>query len=236
MVSFTELPPELQLDGDLSSAWRRFCEQQQRVGHEISQKMSDSKSRFEIRLADGELVGQVDAQDFAHCYSRVRWTVMSFDTRNDGLGATVNHFTGEGSERRWDYAEARILPNGIKAFDAHGESGHIYLALHETAHTTPLGIAMNQKCWDAHCNDPTSSTWGQSNPWWIRNEKTANNIMKVVAEHLGLSYLQNPGASFQPMSGDQSENDDPDLIHLELLAQICGCGERPSGAAVPPKN
>lgn len=214
-----DLPDDLRTNQALVGAWGRFAGHHRDVGERIAAKLAGSGDRFPIRLADGELVGEVSAAEFADRYAKVSWSILSFETGNDGLGATVNRFEGRGSAKRWAGADARILPEGLLAFDAHGANGLVYLALHETAHTTALGIATNEDCWKQHLAHTRHIPWGQTNPWWLRNEKTANNIMRNVAKRLALPFLADPGAQFDAEGGG-----DEDLLLLDAISLLEGAG------------
>lgn len=208
------LPPEYEAMPQLAEAWSRFAECHHDAAVALAATLAASDEVIPIRLDDGDLVGNLPVREFAERYARVTWSIRDFNTMNDGLGATINQFSGAGPAKRWVSAEARILPNGLLAFHAHGAAGLTYLALHETAHTTELGIRTNAECWASHRAQTPHLAWGQSNPWWLRNEKTANNIMRSIATRLNLATLAHPGAEFEPPEGDA------DLVFLDEITVL----------------
>ena len=193
-----QVPVALAADADLVRAWGAFCARHDALSRQVETALADDRLKFQITLDSGDHVGSVSARDFAYRFPRLEWSVQQFDPNNSGLGATESFFSGA----EWTRAKATILPDGVKRFAAWGEVGLNYLALHETAHTTPLGVATNEACYRAW-EKKRKGAYDSSNPLWLRNEKVANNIARAVARHLGLPWFQAAGAGhLSPSAGE----------------------------------
>lgn len=184
-----KVPANLAGDTELAAAWASFCDHHDALAVRVETALSDPALVFQITLDSGDHVGSVQARDFAFRFPRLEWSVQQFDPNNSGLGATASFFV----DGAWAGAKATILPEGVKRFAAWGDVGLNYLALHETAHTTPLGIATNEACYRAWLKK-RKGAYDSTNPYWIRNEKVANNIARAVARRLGVDWFKSAGA------------------------------------------
>ena len=193
-----KVPATLAGDAELVEAWRDFCEHHDALAAQIEAALANDSLVFQITLDSGDHVGTVHARDFAFRFPRLEWSVQQFDPANSGLGATASVFT----DGAWTGAKATILPDGVKRFAAWRDVGLNYLALHETAHTTPLGVATNEACYRAWLKK-RKGAYDSKNPLWIRNEKVANNIARAVAKHLELDWFQSAGAGHMGQTGGE---------------------------------
>ncbi len=189
---------------ELRQAKDRLAAEHSRIAELVSSRLAGSAKSFDIVLADGTHAGAVSAADYAFRFPRLVWTVAAFDPANGGLGATQSNF----QSGNWVGAATRILPDGLVRFEAWGDMGLDYLLLHETAHTTPLGVAMNADCY-AHRNPHVA--WGPDDPQWVKNEKVANTIARVVAQELGVPWFPSAGAGYR-------------VRESELLAALAALG------------
>lgn len=185
-----DLPAGYENDQTLRAAWDDFAHIHAAISGKVA-TLAGNLAPIQVALASGKRVGEVVPADFAFRFARIFWSVVEFDPENAGLGATESRFDHD----RWTHALARILPEGVKRF-AQWSVGLSYLALHETAHTTPLGIAVNAVLYDRHLHSDRDVPWGPHSPYWIENEKIANNIARSVAVLIGEDPFPQAGAGY----------------------------------------
>ena len=91
--------------------------------------------------SDGH-IGDVTLADFAQKFANISWTLTDKDYSaiNGGVGEVVSHFSG----KTWTGAAEEIRASDFAIYMAWPDrEGATYLALHETAHVTALGLQMN---------------------------------------------------------------------------------------------
>src|SRR5438552_5143050 len=91
----------------------------------------------------GGQIGEVTLADFAHKFANISWTLTNKDysALNGGVGEVLSRFDG----KVWIGAAEEIRAADFAVYMSWPErQGATYLALHETAHTTELGIQFNK--------------------------------------------------------------------------------------------
>jgi len=147
-------------------------------------------------------IGDVNAGDFAYKLANISWTLVqaNFGGVNGGVGAVLSHFKGDDWQKpkNWTSASEEIDSGAfLRYMDLPG--GMHYLILHETAHTTYLGLQTNNQQFDNYVQSggdrDDGAAWAASAQWYY-NEQVANAIAKTVAREIGLDILDKPTCGF----------------------------------------
>jgi len=83
--------------------------------------------------------------------------------------------------------------------------GATYLALHETAHTTELGLYLNALLYDQFVHLGGDRRRYPESPQWLYNEATANMIARTVADAIAFPMLPHPTGGFPSLISSQME-------------------------------
>jgi hypothetical protein len=167
----------------------------------------------------------VTAQEFKTCYFGLKWSLADSVADNGGVGQTESQIDQHG---KWIGGNTEILPAGLigpdgaSGYDA-SPAGRALLCLHETAHATPAGRAMTQKCWDQHLAYEKGKPYDRTSAAWLSNERLANDIAKAVANALPEHPLGHVVVLPQPLGG---YSDDALLVAIDT-AQMPKIGDVP---------
>jgi hypothetical protein len=143
----------------------------------------------------GSEVGIVTLADFHHKFDNFSWslTTEDYSAVNGGVGAVVSHI----DDRVWQGAAEEInAANFVNYVDRPERTGATYLALHEVAHTTDLGLRLNTVLYDEFIHGGgAKDQYPNSSQWWY-NERTANRIALQVANAIRFPILNNPTGGY----------------------------------------
>jgi hypothetical protein len=157
--------------------------------------------------SSGLHIGSVSSGDFAFKLANISWTLVeeNFSGLNGGVGAVVSNFRGG------DWQDPSDWLNAAEQIDAGAfmrylelAGGLHYLILHETAHTTELGLRTNNLQFDQYVHrggDRYDGTAWSKSPEWLYNEQVANAIAKTVADYFSLDILEHPTCGFPDGTG-----------------------------------
>jgi hypothetical protein len=143
----------------------------------------------------GSHIGDVALADFAQKFANISWTLTDKDysALNGGVGEVVSHFSG----KTWTGAAEEIRASDFATYMAWPDrEGAIYLALHETAHVTALGLQMNSMLFDLFLHQGGDPRRYANTPFWTYNEAVANEIAATVARAIDLPSLPTPTGGF----------------------------------------
>jgi len=178
------------LDADYGTEWTAFGDLLDAVERALA--ALPSATAWPIESNGGTVIGTVTLQDYFRKFTNFTWTLTdkSYSALNGGVGAVVSRFD---THRNWVSAAEEINAENFAKYMAHPKlRGATYLALHEVAHTTELGIRT-----DRFANDLFRERKGKRSEWpespeWYYNERVANRIALTVADALGLPVLDKP--------------------------------------------
>jgi hypothetical protein len=166
---------------------------------EISQRLAQQPQDAEVAVAalNGDPIGRVLLGDFRAKFDAITWRLTTVDPGNGGVGAVTSFYKPPGSTKpsRWNRGDAAFTVDGFRGYAAlEDNEGLFYLALHETAHVSRLGLLVQDACWRKYLRDGGAATAAAyaNTPLMIYNEQVANEIVRVVAAHMGLEVLPNP--------------------------------------------
>lgn len=146
---------------------------------------------IEVRGNQGTLVGTVSAADVHRKFSAISWSLTSDSFGNGGVGEIRSRWENPGELEGWLSGEQRTNAADFTIYASHPDrQGLNYLALHETAHVTELGIETWKRCWNAHRDDGGNRNNYPYTALWRENEKIANAIVRSVCTRLGLPLLE----------------------------------------------
>jgi hypothetical protein len=140
-------------------------------------------------------IGAVTLADFNHKFDNFSWSLTDRDYSavNGGVGQVVSRFEG----KVWRSAAEEIRASDFATYMSHSERrGATYLALHEVAHTTELGIQYNLMLFDQFIHGGGSpDQYPRSYQWWY-NERIANRIALTVADAIHFPILSDPTGGY----------------------------------------
>jgi hypothetical protein len=156
------------------------------------------ETSWEIRRSpDAPLIGHVTAGDFLAKFTSISWKLTDSAYDNGGVGEVVSQYTVSNGVQVWSSAAEQINAASFDVYMAWPDNiGSVYLALHETAHVTELGLSTGRTCYSMfidHGGDPKSYA---NSPYWAFNEGVANQIAKEIATTLGWQTLGQPGGGY----------------------------------------
>lgn len=185
---------------DCAAAWGRLRDAHDVLADKIA-ALPDDKV-IDLIATDGTNLGSFKAQEYKFKFPRLNWSLVATVPANGGVGATESLSATMGTHYdRWTGANTRILRGGLLGYDAWGAKGLNYLALHETAHTTMLGLKMTQDCWNEHRAHEGNTPYGVDSPAWTKNERFANDIALAIAREIDVECLgieATAGVDLQP--------------------------------------
>jgi hypothetical protein len=158
----------------------------------------DPAERWPVLSASGLHIGDVTAGDFAFKLANISWRLVTADyaSLNGGVGAVVSTFRGNDWQDPSDWlcaAEAIEADAFLKYMQLHG--GAAYLVLHETAHTTKLGLQTNNQQFDRYLSEGGNrydgAAWAAS-AHWLYNEQVANAVALAASRRLRVDILESP--------------------------------------------
>jgi hypothetical protein len=195
MPSLTPLTAEQLRTPGLESAWREFGVVMNRISAAL-----DAVAPYESFRIDGTVSGYyglVLLADLRRKFSNISWSLTGTSFDNGGVGEVRSHWADPRRRTLWLSAEQRTNAGQFLGYALHPRaSGLNYLALHETAHVTELGIRTWSQCWDEHKARGGTRDDYPNTPQWTRNEAVANTITRMVCARLGLQCLNNPNGGF----------------------------------------
>ena len=175
----------------------------------IAERLADQADDAEVAVGamDGRPIGRVGLRDFRTKFGAITWRLTTIDPGNGGVGAVTSFYRPPGSTKpsKWDRGDAAFMTEGFRRYaELDDDEGLFYLALHETAHVSRLGLLVQDACWRRYLaggGEPTAVAYANT-PFMIYNEQVANEIVRVVAAQVGLDVLPNPthGSPPTPMS------------------------------------
>jgi hypothetical protein len=175
----------------------------------IAERLAEQAQGFEVVVAamDGQPIGRVVLGDFRTKFAAITWRLTTVDPGNGGVGAVTSFYKPASSTKpsKWNRGDAAFMTDGFRRYaELDDDEGLFYLALHETAHVSRLGLLVQDACWRKYLSGggaPTAAAYANT-PCMIYNEQVANEIVRVVAAQVGLDVLSNPthGSPPTPMS------------------------------------
>lgn len=171
----------------------------------ISQRLADQPADDHLAIAaiDGQPIGRVALGDVWTKLTNITWRLATADPGNGGVGA-VTSFYKPPTRRKpsaWSRGDAAFMTTGFRGYAALPDNrGLFYLALHETAHVTRLGLLMQDACWRKHLKTGGEPGDYPNSPLMIYNEQVANEIVHVLAARIDIDVLPNPTHGSPPTS------------------------------------
>jgi hypothetical protein len=187
---------------EYETRWSEFS----RLLDDVSAKLAalDQSIVWQIVGASGTFIGTVSVEDFAHKFANISWSLTNKDYSdvNGGVGQVVSKYEG----KVWRSAAEEIRASDFAVYMSWpAQKGATYLALHETAHTTELGLHLNRVLYDQFIHSGGQPDRYPDSPQWLYNEASTNLIARTVAEAIDFPILPHPTGGF------------PSLIrHLEI--------------------
>ena len=150
---------------------------------------------WQIDGTSGANIGQVTLADFAFKFDRISWTLTdkTYTDLNGGVGEVLSKMDGD----VWQSAHEEIRASDFDIYmQWPNREGAVYLALHETAHVTALGLRMNSMMFDMFIHHGGQSRDYANSREWTYNEAVANDVAKTVAAAIRLDCLPDPTGGF----------------------------------------
>jgi hypothetical protein len=155
----------------------------------------DPTTVWPIEGASGTTIGQVSLADFVHKFGNITWTLTdkNYSALNGGVGEVLSQFQA----KVWESAAEEIRASDFAVYMAWPQrQGATYLALHETAHTTELGLQLNSMLYDQFIHLGGAAGSYSKSAQWLYNEAAANLIALEVADAIGFPMLPHPTGGF----------------------------------------
>jgi hypothetical protein len=149
-----------------------------------------------IDATSGGNIGQVSLADFRFKFANIDWTLTdkSYTDLNGGVGEVASVIGADGV---WQGAHEEIRAEDFAQYMAWPDrEGAVYLALHETAHVTELGLTMNKAMYDMYRHHGGDPRYYANSREWVYNEAVANRIAAAVGAAIGLAELPEPPEGF----------------------------------------
>ena len=182
------LSAALQANAQLVRDWDDFGVKLQEISAALT-ALPDHVS-FRIDGPNSGYLGLVTAPDLRRKFDNISWTLTDASFSNGGVGEIASQWS-DPNRTVWLSADQKTRAADFTAYALHSQkSGLIYLALHETAHVTELGIRTWTTCWEAHKANGGNSNDYANTPLWTRNEAVANTIVRAVCLRLSLPQMQ----------------------------------------------
>ena len=169
--------------------WTEFGSVLADIGARLAQLPSHTV--WPIDSTNGGHIGQVTLADFAFKFANISW--MLTDKDYSGLNGGVGEVISITSHGAWMGAHEEIRASDFDIYmQWKNEAGAVYLALHETAHVTELGLHVNAAAFDIFIARGGDRDLYPNSPEWTYNEAVANDIAKTVAAAVGLACIPDP--------------------------------------------
>jgi hypothetical protein len=194
MAFVRALPVTLAAQQPLVDAWNRFGDIVDLAAARLAQVPDAEK--FVIEAANGDLIGTVQAADVKRKFSNLTWTLATGGVDNGGVGEVSSQFATPGRLDSWTSAHAAVQVDGLIGYDALHDLGLHYLALHETAHITFLGLNTWYGSWGEFLKTGAALDTYAGSAQWSYNEEVANEIARVVGKRIAFDEIPNPGEGF----------------------------------------
>jgi hypothetical protein len=188
MPTIQPLPPDLAGDLEVADYWAEFGQRAMEIEADLAGLGAEI---IEVRGNLLTLVGTVAAADVHRKFSAISWSLTTDNFGNGGIGEIKSRWENPGQLEGWISGEQRTNATDFKVYASHPDrQGLNYLALHETAHVTELGIETWKRCWNEHRDlGGNRNNYPYTAPWRM-NEKIANAIVRSVCARLGLPLLE----------------------------------------------
>jgi len=180
---------------DLGAKWAEFGAFVDLLAGRLAAEGQDHE--LAVEALDGKPVGRVVLGDVRKKFDAITWRLTTVDPGNGGVGAVTSFYKPPSSTKpsKWKRGDAAFMTDGFRGYAALTDNrGLFYLALHETAHVTRLGLLVQDACWRKHVGGggaPTPQAYANT-PLMIYNEQVANEIVRVLAGRIGVQVLDNP--------------------------------------------
>jgi len=181
-------PLEIEL-GSYQARWTEFGSVLSNIAARLAQLPPGTV--WAIDSTNGGHIGQVTLADFAFKFANISWTLTDKDYSdlNGGVGEVVSRM----KHGAWKSAHEEIRARDFDVYmQWQNEAGAVYLALHETAHVTELGLHVNAAAYDIYIARGGDRDLYPNSPEWTYNEAVANDIAKAVAGAIGLDCMPDP--------------------------------------------
>lgn len=144
-----------------------------------------------IDSTNGGHIGQVTLGDFAFKFANISW--MLTDKDYSGVNGGVGEVVSTMKHGLWQNAHEEIRAHDFDIYmQWQNEAGATYLALHETAHVTELGLHVNAAAFDIFIARGGDRDLYANSPEWTYNEAVANDIAQTVAAAIGRDTIPDP--------------------------------------------
>ena len=187
---------------EYEARWTAFAQLLDEIGARLA--ALEPTIVWPITGSSGNLIGTVSLEDFTHKFANISWSLTDKDYShvNGGVGAVVSRFDG----RVWRSAAEEIRASDFNVYMSWPErAGATYLALHETAHTTELGLQLNSMLYDQFIHSGGQRDRYPASVQWVYNEAAANLIARTVAEAIEFPILPHPTGGFPSLILRQME-------------------------------
>lgn len=188
------LPDDLSGDDEVARYWAAFATRTDVIEQALA-GLGDAT--IEVRGNGGRPIGTVSCSDYHRKFSAITWSLTTDTFGNGGVGEIKSRWRKPNKLQGWISGEQRTNSTDFVTYGRHpDESGLIYLALHETAHVSELGIETWKRCWNAHKDEGGDRDDYANTALWRENEQVANAIVRSICLELDLPRLENPSVGY----------------------------------------
>jgi len=212
------VPDSLVENVEVTQTWERFGIILQDLATALLALADDAV--FDISSGSND-IGTVSVADYRNKFSNMTWSLTLNEYHNGGVGQVVSRWSNETRRSGWLSASQEIKSESFLGYARNGDKGLYYLAAHETAHVSDLGLTTGEKCAEDY-RDRTGATnydnYANSREW-STNEIVANLIAKQVCERLGFPTLLNASVGYSlPIAPHWLHR----LLNLNRRPSCCG--------------
>jgi len=180
-------------DDDLGPKWAEFGGFVGAISGRLAAEPEDA--RLAIAALDGAAIGGVRLGDVRRKLDAITWRLTTIDPGNGGVGAVTSVYKPPSRTQpsAWNRGDVAFMTTGFRGYAALSDNrGLYYLALHETAHVTRLGLLVQDACWRRHLRDGGEPDAYPNSPLMIYNEQVANEIVRVLAARIDVEVPAAP--------------------------------------------
>ena len=196
MANLQPLSALLATDQMLSKRWSDFGSLHDRIASDLATLPSNFS--FVVKGTEsGRFVGAVSIADLKTKFGAIVWRLVGANFDNGGVGAVRSIWKNGLFKKKWIGAEQDTNAEHFRTYAQHpDDAGLYYLALHEAAHVTELGLTTGNQSWNMFLQTGGAASEYSNTDLWRFNEAVANSVVQSICVKFGWPMLANPGAGF----------------------------------------
>ena len=196
MPNLKPLAQHLSANAGLATAWANFGTLHTRIVTELAGIAPNFSFVIRGDVSD-RFVGSAPVADIKRKFEAISWELVDASFGNGGVGEVKSFWKDGMFRKKWLRAEQKTNATQFSAYAAlPSETGLIYLALHETAHVSDLGLDVGNQCWNMFLQTGRPHAAYANSDLWTYNEAVANGLVRAICAKLGWTMMNNPGGGY----------------------------------------